>query len=67
MVQELVADPMDRMLVDVNITHLSDVGGGPCGIFPRMYILGNLSHWGSILGVMGSECMFMGIVHLKMV
>ena len=46
MVQELVADPMDRMLVDVNITHLSDVGRGPCGIFPRRYIWGSVSHLG---------------------
>ena len=46
MVQEFVADAMDRMPVDMNITHLSDVGGGPYGIFPRRYIWGNVSHLG---------------------
>ena len=56
-----------QILVDLNTPHLSDVDGSPRGICPRMFMRGKLSHWGLILGVMVSECMFIGMVHLKKV
>ena len=57
-VQELVADPMSESWWTSTL-HISDVDGGPCGIFPRMYIWADLSYWGGwILGAMILECMF---------
>lgn len=56
--QELLADHV-RILVDLTNAHLCNVGGGPCGIFPRRYIWGDPSHLRSILGRMVSEFKFM--------
>lgn len=43
-----------------------DVGEGPCGIFPRMYVWWDPLPAGSIVGVMNTGCIFMGMVPLKM-
>ena len=44
-----------RVPVDLNTLHLCDEGGG---VFPRMYIWWDLSHYSWILQTMSLECMF---------
>ena len=61
-VHEVLLNPVDKFPVDVSVTWED-----PFGIFPRMYVWWDLSHLGSILGVMISGFMLVWMVHLKLV